>query len=233
MRFLNKIIDFALYVGTIPLLCVGLFALIDARIVSTSAAIGEDLAEMAEEDGDGGDLFDRLDAESGYVVAWLTIFGTNISYPVAQTEDNSWFLNRNYKGEFATAGSLFLDYRNNSGFRDSFSIIYGHRMGNGEMFSDIHKFKDDAFFDGHGDGILKTRGGDHALKVMSYAEVRADDWGIYNVGRSRNSNEVVEYIISQSEIIREDIEAGRYLLLSTCDGEEKNKRDVLLVGIGD
>lgn len=114
---------------------------------------------------------------------------------------------------------------------DGFSIIYGHRMGNGEMFSDVGKFKDNVFFDEHDSGVLRTKNGDLTISVIAYAEVQADDWEIYNVERSRKDDNVVAYIVERSEIVREDVISERYILLSTCDGSEKNKRDVLLVGI--
>ena len=186
MNLIGRVLDFALYVGTIPFLCVGLFALADVHLVSRSGLIDNDLVEIVKDADSNKQLFDRLDEESRYIIAWLTIFGTNIDYPVVQGNDNSWFLNRNYKGDFATAGSIFLGYRNGSSFTDYFSIIYGHRMGNGEMFSDIYKFKDRAYFDEHRRGMLRMRDYDLQIVVVSYAEIDADDWAIYNVGRSRN-----------------------------------------------
>ena len=92
-----------------------------------------------------------------------------------QGNDNDWFLNRNYKGDFATAGSLFLDYRNANDFGDKFSIIYGHRMGNGEMFSDIQKYKTRTFFEEHHSGSLRQAEQSFKIEIIAYAEIDADD----------------------------------------------------------
>lgn len=92
-----------------------------------------------------------------------------------QGGDNGWFLNRNYKGIFATAGSIFLDFRNVKDFSDKFSVIYGHRMGNGEMFSDIQKFKNEEFFNLHQNGILRLRERLLNLEVAAYAEINDDE----------------------------------------------------------
>ncbi len=173
MRILNKVIDVIFYLILLSILSVSLYALVDAKLVSNSATVESELLEAAESEGD--ELFEVLDRDSEYVIGWLRIYGTNINYPVAQADDNAWFLNRNYRGEFATAGSLFLDYRNNSNFIDGFSIIYGHRMGNGEMFSDIHKYKDSNYFWKHRIGLFRLRGGDIEFKVVAYAEVNAED----------------------------------------------------------
>lgn len=173
MRVANKILDLLFYALIVPILGVSVYAMIDANIVSKSAALSVDVQEYAAKDGD--EVFDELDDDSKYIIAWLRIDDTNINYPVVQGEDNAWFLNRNYKGEFATAGSLFLDYRNNDSFMDRFSIIYGHRMGNGEMFSDIHKFEKQDYFNSHRSGTLKMRGINWRLEIVAYAEVNARD----------------------------------------------------------
>ena len=157
--------------------------------------------------------------------------GTNINYPVVQGNDNSWFLNRNYKGEFATAGSLFLDYRNNDDFSDAFSVIYGHRMRNGEMFSNIQKFANHQFFDEHEKAIIKRRQETIRYSVVAYAEIRANDWEVYNLEYSHNRMSVVKKIIDNALIKRENVGAEKYVMLSTCDGAIKNRRDVLLLKI--
>ncbi len=173
MKVIDKLLDLLLFMVVLPVLAIGVYAIIDARLVSKSATLDTKIQEIAARDD--GEVLKELENDSEYVVAWLRISDTNINYPVVQGDDNSWFLNRNYKGEFATAGSLFLDYRNNNEFENYFSIIYGHRMGNGEMFSDIHKFKDANFFNSHLSGILKTRNDNWDLKVVAYAEVSARD----------------------------------------------------------
>ena len=225
MKLINRIIDTVFYLGMIPILCVGLYALWDAFAVSQSANIDEGLIELANRDDD--ELFKKTDTDSKYIIAWLSIKGTNINYPVVQGEDNAYFLNRNYKGEYATAGSLFLDYRNSKDFSDVFSIIYGHRMGNGEMFSDIHRFKDGDFLAAHKTGQLKLRGSDYDFEILSYAEVKSDNWGIYNVEKSRNNSDVIRAIVGEND--NYNLGIGRYILLSTCDGVKKKLRNVLLV----
>ena len=69
MRLMNKLLDLALYIATIPLLCVGLFALIDAMMASSSAKIDKKLIEGAAIDDGSSSLFEKLDAESEYVMA--------------------------------------------------------------------------------------------------------------------------------------------------------------------
>ena len=74
------------------------------------------------------------------IVGWLYISGTSIDYPVLQGEDNDFFLYNNYLREADQAGSIYMDFRNKSLGEDDNYIIYGHKMKNGTMFSDLIKY---------------------------------------------------------------------------------------------
>lgn len=51
----------------------------------------------------------QLQKENSEVVGWLEIEGTNIKYPVCQTDNNDYYLNHTYKKEENVNGSIFLD----------------------------------------------------------------------------------------------------------------------------
>ena len=67
----------------------------------------------------------QLSNEHSDSVAWLYIPGTNIDYPVMQSEDNEYYAHRAADGSYLYAGSLFMDYRCSSDFSDFNSVIYG------------------------------------------------------------------------------------------------------------
>lgn len=78
--------------------------------------------------------FAALRADYPDIRAWLTIPGTVVDYPVLQSgaEDPEYYLRRNYKGEYRTAGSLFFQ---SDCVRESRAlVVYGHNMGDGTMF---------------------------------------------------------------------------------------------------
>ena len=60
---------------------------------------------------------------------------TKINYPVAQSEDNSYYLRRLLDGSWNTAGTIFMDYRNSADFSDRHTVIYGHNMKNDTTIS--------------------------------------------------------------------------------------------------
>lgn len=74
-----------------------------------------------------------LQAQYPDVQAWLSIPGTRVDYPVLQSsmENPEYYLRRNYKGEWRTAGSLFL--QSDCRLSGKTLIVYAHNMNDGSM----------------------------------------------------------------------------------------------------
>ena len=101
------------------------------------------------------------------IVAWIYIEGTKINYPIVQGEDNSYYLKHLFSGEWNGSGCIFLDFRNDASFADRHSIIYGHHMKNGTMFTDLDKYKKQEFFDEHPVALLLTPDKNYKVKWIS------------------------------------------------------------------
>ena len=82
--------------------------------------------------------FEKLLNINKDVVGWITIDDTNINYPILKSNDNDYYLKRDINKNISKSGSIFLDYRNN-GFSDKNTVIYGHNMKNGTMFSQLKR----------------------------------------------------------------------------------------------
>ncbi|MBQ3706780.1 MAG: class B sortase [Clostridia bacterium] len=79
--------------------------------------------------------------------AWINVSGTNINYPITQSEDNSYYLNHAANGDYNPEGSIFADYRNDANVSKNYNtVFYGHNISNGEMFHDVTKFFKDEYF---------------------------------------------------------------------------------------
>lgn len=70
---------------------------------------GELLQFKPAADGENGASFEELLAINSDVKAWLTLDNTAIDYPVVQGENNFSYINTDVYGDFALAGSIFLD----------------------------------------------------------------------------------------------------------------------------
>lgn len=69
----------------------------------------------------------ELQKENADIVGWLEIDDTNINYPVLQGEDNDYYLKHNYKYEYISTGSIFLDKDYDWNKPSENLLIYGHR----------------------------------------------------------------------------------------------------------
>ena len=123
--------------------------------------------------------FEELQDINPDVIGWLTVYGTNIDYPLVIGEDNEKYLNYNPKLETAGSGSLFLDYRNNRNFTDFNTIIFGHHMAHHEMFGDLDLFLDEDFWNEHEYGNLIYDSQNHGLQFIAMLQCDAYDFFIY------------------------------------------------------
>lgn len=88
------------------------------------------------------------------ITAWLDIPGTDISYPVVQGSDNSYYLAHTFKKAANSAGCIFMDSRNTAPAADTNTVLYGHNMKNGSMFGTLRKFRERSFWEIHPDFYL-------------------------------------------------------------------------------
>ena len=84
-----------------------------------------------------------LQAENQDIVGWIYVPGCDISFPVMQSKDNEYYLNHTVSGEYNNRGSIFLDANANAQFQDDNSIIYGHSVEVGGMFTLLNKYCDE------------------------------------------------------------------------------------------
>ena len=92
---------------------------------------------------------EELHNEFPDVVGFVYIPDTNISYPVVQRNDNSYYLDHTYKGEYSARGSIFLDKDASFDRPSDNFLIYGHRNKNGAMFEDLMKYENESFYQEH------------------------------------------------------------------------------------
>ncbi len=97
------------------------------------------------------------------VRSYIIIDGTHISYPVVQSADNVEYMTTGFKGEEERCGTPFIDYRtpwsDNTGELRDVTVVYGHHMSGGLMFSDITQYQHQDFYNQHPFFIMYTADG--------------------------------------------------------------------------
>lgn len=176
--------------------------------------------------------FAALESINSDCVAWIRIDGTEIDYPVVQGHDNSFYLKHLFDGEWNGAGCIFLDSRVNPDLSDRHSVLYGHHMKNGTMFSDIAKYKDQTFYENHTTGMILTPTENYRIEFFAGYVAGADDENAWKVTFATEDeyvdwlNETVGRSWFKSEVI--PTAEDRVITLSTCSYEFNNARFVLI-----
>ena len=119
--------------------------------------------------------FEDLYAVNPDICAWLSVDGTQIDHPVLRGETNHSYINTDVYGNFALAGSIFLDSRNDRGFKDSYCLIHGHNMAGGKMFGDLSLFLEKDFFEANKTGQLILPDKAYDLRIFAVVTVQASD----------------------------------------------------------
>ena len=87
--------------------------------------------------------FENVKGVNSDIVGWVFIPDSNVDYPICSGNDD-YYLNYTYDKRKSAAGSIFLDQRLLT-FSD-ISMLHGHNMRNGTMFSSLKKYKDANYF---------------------------------------------------------------------------------------
>jgi len=177
--------------------------------------------------------------ENNDFVFWMYIPGTNVNYYVLQTINNSEYLRNNIYHEYQYAGSLFLDYRNNSKLVNGNNIIYGHNQKNGTMFSALLDYKNPEFFAQNNKIYTYTSEGVTVWEIFSAYETTTenpytrtyflsdDDYLEFARGcqeASINSTDIIlkkdDTIITLSTCLKDNYSNGRFVVhavkVGTC-----------------
>lgn len=174
--------------------------------------------------------FDSLhETVSEDIYAWIYIPNTNIDYPVLQhATDNSYYLEHNLDGSEGYPGCIYTENYNSKDFTDPQTVVYGHNMRDGTMFSDLHKYEDEDFFNENKYVFFYTEDDVFAYRIFAaYQTDNSHQLLNYNFSDSgvfiRYLNHIFE-IESDPQILDRDVkydEDSRLLTLSTCVMKER------------
>ena len=220
----HKSINIIVVIVSLLLFLICLYALIDAVMIYNGA---NDSGIMKYKPAAGNT--EELRELSADAVAWITVDGTRIDYPVMQGKTNAEYLNKDPYGEFSLSGSIFLDSRNDSSFRDPYSLVYGHHMEYGAMFGALDKYKDKTYFDAHRTGSLTVvNGEEYHIKFFAVCKAQATEKVIFDPPQS-DKKSLLDYL-SKNALNDEpqEVDTGAKLIaLSTCQSAESNERMIV------
>ena len=165
------------------------------------------------------------------VYAWIWIPGTNVDYPILQSEseDDSYYLEHTIERLQGLPGSIYTEKYNAKDFSDPVTVAYGHNMKDGSMFADLHKYEDQNFFNEN--PYIYIYLPEQTYKYRIFAAVTFDDRYLmenYNFSDITDFQKYLDELRSSIDghvnmDVNVTFETG-ILTLSTCIADSPNQR---------
>lgn len=205
------------------------------------AGLPPDIQQYGPEDDAAGEpdpnlaLLAQLDleslrAENPDVVGWVCIPDTELSYPVVQGKNNSFYLNHTWQRAKNPGGSIFMEHTANPDFTDYHTLVYGHRMRNDSMFGTLKYYKDLDFWREHPCIYVVTTDSVYRYDIFSAQEAGIKEI-VYrlDIEEKQLEEEFLQYCIEGSEIDTGVTPTAdqHVLTLSTCTGRGHATRWVI------
>jgi len=191
----------------------------NANVSSDNISIDNDL-KIEVENID----FNKLINKNPDTIGWIKVLGTDINYPVVQTNNNDFYLTHSFDKSYNKAGWIFADYINKNlknNELDKNTIIYGHNRQNNSMFGTLSNvFKEEWLSNKENHYInFSTLNNNMVWEVFSTYIIEKEE---YYIQSNFSSNE--EYIsflntIKNRSTYKYDVNISKedkILTLSTC-----------------
>lgn len=178
---------------------------------STEKLIEESI-EIKEETQKRSIDWEYLKSINKDIIVWIEIENTKIDYPILKDKD-VYYLKHTFDKKYNSNGSIFTT--NSYPFEDKETIVYGHNMKNGSMFSDLGKYLNKDFLNSHFNFKIYTPTCNYEARIFS----------VYSIGVETESNNIkslnfedrIEYYKKASEYnIETDSNIKKIVKLSTC-----------------
>lgn len=200
------------------------------RTLSKQAAPSESASDVG---------WDTLHEQNAETVAWLSVDGTDIDYPVVQVSGDrpsDWYLTHDFWGKNSLAGCPYLDIRSTAD--GTHLLVYGHHLGlSNQMFSAIYDAYHQDRFDSIGPAHWNAANGERidfkpamAMSVnKSYERIQKFDFNTIPDLQSW-----LDSMKPHADAMSSDLDAlidgaSRVLTLVTCSSPMSGQRERTLV----
>jgi len=218
------------------LILTSVFLLINLNNYRKGTDTYESIREIAVSNTNNNDSVQSIDFSvlkeiNPDIVGWLQLENTVIDYPVVKGQDNEYYLNHLYTGEWNSLGTLFVDFRNYDLFTDKNTVIYGHSMLNGSMFFILERYKKQSFYDEHKEFIFETPVRKYKLLPFAGKIIDAKEPFVrFDFDSDDDFYDYISYFINNSTF-RSDVDftgKDKVVMMIKCSDDFEDARYVLL-----
>lgn len=198
------------------------------------------------------DSMTELLNENPDVAGWITVDDTKIDNVVLQTDNNEYYLDKDFYGNRNIAGQIYIDYRcvanDYSKNQSDNLVIYGHNQADQTMFGTLKKYKikkDNTknfdFYLDHPTFKFSNLYEEYTYKIIAMFVVEVEpyqtkdgvvfDYHNYiNFGSSRTFSDFKENILARTAVNTgvDFDEDDKFITLSTCSNEFEPSRFVVI-----
>ncbi len=112
--------------------------------------------------------FGELYAQNTDLSGWISVPGTDLNYPVVQTDNDTFYQSHNFTKAASDLGTPFLSSRNDARELDLNNVVYGQSSKKEPlMFSSLEAYRDKAYFLKHPVLSYSTLYEDYLFKVYA------------------------------------------------------------------
>ena len=174
-------------------------------------------------------------AQNPDFVAWLRIPGTNVDYPVVQTDNPDYYLNHTFSGKSSVVGTLFSLADADYAAPGRNIAIYGHHLrSSGEkMFTSLMRYKNPDFYEDNKTVMLDSLYRHREYTIFAVMNMKVGDWEPSRTTFSGDAAFMAFVNRAKSESLYDTgVEVGaddHILTLITCDRSYAGKEGRLVI----
>ncbi len=177
--------------------------------------------------------FANLKQQNSDIYAWITVENSEISYPILQnyaSEDpyNDYYLDHNLDHSSGLPGCIYTERINAPDFSDPNTVIYGHELKAGTMFTRLHDYEDATYFEQNPTIHIYTP--EHIYEYEIYAAVNYSDSHLmknFDYSNTKSYQKFLDSVISAEGNHREGVVPStqdKVITLSTCYAKQPTRR---------
>ncbi len=214
----NRMIFNGILAAAVLLLIFSVAGYVKERLIATAAERGyQDVARQVVAENHTTVDFATVHSHGSLARSWIYIPDTNIDYPLVQAANNDYYIDRDAYGNPSQAGAIFINFANSPDLTDVKTIIFGHNMSNGSMFTDLHKYSDETFGREHQNAYIYMEDGTvKHYRVLYYIYTEPLDPAVYVISAQDKGDEVAAELREKASLTFNGYMGGNMICLSTC-----------------
>lgn len=203
----------------------------------TEESISDAVPETTEDPTKG--MYDALYEMNSDIVGWIQIHGTELNYPVMQTEigNENFYLERDFEGNVSKHGCIYADEECDVNKPSDNITIYGHNMKDGSMFAALNAYVDKAAWEYNPTISFNTLTEVHDYKIFAVFRTTATLGKGFNYHQfvdAADEEEFNEFVSTCKSLAYYDtgetpVYGDKLICLSTCEYTHPDQNGRLVV----